>query len=126
RAKALAVGDALTIDADKLINLIHVEDGARTVVSAVACGTPGRTYNVCDDRPVLRREFYTRLAERIGAPPARFTPPGATPPHERANRHVRNTRLRQELGVELRYPTFEEGLAATFPGHSRESSTKVE
>jgi hypothetical protein len=60
-------------------------------------------------RPVRRGEFYQRLAEALGAPPPRFVPPTSV---ERANRRIVNARMRQELGVALRYPSYEEGLAA--------------
>jgi nucleoside-diphosphate-sugar epimerase len=73
-------------------------------------------YNVADDRPVRRREFYELLARLLGAPPPRFVPPapGAPlPPHERANRRIVNRRLRGELGVSPTYPTYAEGLAAS-------------
>ena len=72
-------------------------------------GRPGEVYNVCDDRPCRRHEFYSRLAERLGAPPPCFAPPPAT---AEANRRIVNRRLRQEVGVTLAYPSFEEGLVA--------------
>ena len=38
-------------------------------------GRPGAVYNVCDDRPVRRRDFYARMAEVLRAPPPWFVPP---------------------------------------------------
>jgi nucleoside-diphosphate-sugar epimerase len=72
-------------------------------------------YNVSDGRPVRRREFYTGLARLLGAAAPRFVPPpaNAPPPHERAHRRVVSRRLREELGVALRYPDHEAGLAAS-------------
>ena len=109
RAKDLLAGTPLAVDPEKWLNLIHVEDGVRAVLAICQRGRFGEVYNVCDDRPARRREFYARLAERIGAPPPRFVPP---PVAEEANRRIVNRRLRRELGVVLAYPSFEEGLAA--------------
>ncbi len=111
RAKDLLAGRLLAIDPEKWLNLIHVEDGVRAVRSACLRAKPGAVYNVCDDRPARRREFYTLLAERIGAPPPHFVaPPLPVSESERVNRRVVNRRLRAELGVTLAYPSFEEGL----------------
>jgi nucleoside-diphosphate-sugar epimerase len=116
RSRALQAGEALAGDADKWLNLIHVDDGAAAVVAAAGRGRPGAVYNVCDDRPVRRREFYPLPARLLGAPEPRFIPPdpGAPlPAHERVNRRVVNRRLRQELGLDLRYPSLEQGLPAS-------------
>jgi nucleoside-diphosphate-sugar epimerase len=116
RRQAVQAGEPLVGDADRWLNLIHVEDGAAAVRAADEWARPGELYNVCDDRPVRRREFYTLLARLLGAPEPRFTlpPPGAPlPPHERTNRRVSNRRLRQELGLALRYPSCAEGLPAS-------------
>jgi nucleoside-diphosphate-sugar epimerase len=103
---ALEKGDPLSTDPDKLINLIHVEDGARVVVAAAERGRPGATYNVADGRPVTRREFYTTMADLLGAPPPRFD----STSREAANRGISNRRLVEELGVEFQYPDFRAGL----------------
>lgn len=109
RAADLLAGRPLAADPEGWLNLIHVEDGVRAIQAACAAGEPGQTYNVCDDRPARRREFYARLADLLGAPPPEFVPPAVG---ERNNRRVANARLRQELGVCLAFPSFEEGLVA--------------
>lgn len=108
RAAALRAGDPIAADPDGWLNLIHVEDGARAVQVALDRGVPGETYNVSDGRPVTRRDFFTRLADRLGAPPPRFV---AGPP-DVSHRRIGNRRMREELGVELRYPSYEQGLEA--------------
>jgi nucleoside-diphosphate-sugar epimerase len=116
RGQALRAGEPLVGDPEKWLNLIHVEDGASAVLAADERGRPGEVYNVADDRPVRRRDFYDFLARLLGAPEPRFVPPAPDAPlpgHERANRRVSNRRLRQELGVALRYPTYREGLPAS-------------
>jgi nucleoside-diphosphate-sugar epimerase len=116
RRQAIEAGEPLVGDPDKWLNLIHVEDGASAVLAAEEKGQVGGVYNVCDDHPVRRHDFYTRMAQLLGAPEPRFVPPepGApSPPHERANRRIVNRRMREELGVQLRYPSYEEGLCAS-------------
>jgi nucleoside-diphosphate-sugar epimerase len=110
RGRALLAGEPVGGPPDKWLNLIHIDDGAEAVLAALERGRDGATYNVCDDRPVRRRDFYARLAELLGAPPPRFVEAAQGP---QADRRVMNRRLREELGVALRYPSYEEGLAAT-------------
>ncbi len=109
RRQSLRNGEPIPADPDGWLNLIHVADGAAAVVAADERGQLGGTYNVADGRPVRRRDFYARLAEVIGAPAPRFVPP--TVP-DRVNRRVSNRRMLADLGVVLRYPSYEEGLQA--------------
>lgn len=114
RSQSIRAGEPIIGDAEKWLNLIHVADGAAAVVAAAERGVAGRTYNICDDEPVRRREFYTLMAKQLGAPEPNFVSPPAdapTPPHERGNRRISNRRLREELGVALQYPSFRNGLA---------------
>jgi len=115
RRQTIEAGQPLVGDPDKWLNLIHVADGATAVVTAAAHAPPGSTFNVADDHPVRRRDFYARMAEVLYAPPPHFTlpAPGQEAPHERANRRISNRKLRQELGVPLRYPSYREGLEAS-------------
>ena len=114
RRAAIEGGETIVGDGDKWLNLIHVDDGARVILAAQAYGEMGRVYNVCDGHPVRRREFFGELARRIGAPAPRFVAPsGELPPHETANRRIRNARMMTELRAELRYPCYLEGLAAS-------------
>jgi nucleoside-diphosphate-sugar epimerase len=114
RRKTLEAGEPVVGDPDKWLNLIHVEDGADAVLAAEAHAQPGRIYNICDDTPVRRRDFYVELAKRLHAPPPRFVIPAPdqpTPPHEKANRRIRNTRMKTELQVRLRFADYLGGLA---------------
>ena len=116
RRQTIEKGEPIVGDADKCLNLIHVEDGARVVLSAEQHAQPALIYNVCDDHPVRRRWFYAGLARALGAPAPRFVPAPTdqpTPPHEKANRRISNRRMKAELRVELRYPDYEQGLRAS-------------
>jgi nucleoside-diphosphate-sugar epimerase len=116
RRQTIEKGDPIVGDADKWLNLIHVEDGARVVLAAEERAEPGRVYNVCDDHPVRRRYFYAALARLLHAPEPRFVLPASdqpAPPHEKANRRLNNRRMKEDLQVRLRYPDYEQGLRAS-------------
>jgi nucleoside-diphosphate-sugar epimerase len=116
RGQAIKAGEPIVGDAEKWLNLIHVEDGAAVVAAADDRAAPGSTYNVSDDAPVRRCAFYATLADLLAAPPPRFVPlaPGAVvPPHERGQRRIVSTRMREELRVTLRYPNHDVGLLAS-------------
>ena len=105
RRAAVERGEPLAADPDGSLNLIHVKDGATAVFEAADRAPARATFNIADDRPVTRREFYTELASLLGAPAPRFAPAD-----ERTNRRISNRRMRSELGVELRFPDSRTGL----------------
>ena len=115
RQQALLRGEPLVADANRWLNLIHVDDGVEAVLAAEVQGTPGEKYLIADDMPVSRRDFYTLLAELLQAPPARFEH-RAEP--EMPHRRVNNAKAKQMLGWKLRYPTYREGLPMSV-GESR-------
>ncbi len=107
----------------QVFNRIHVDDLVATILAAMqraapADGTGSRLYNVCDDEPAPADEVLVYAANLIGAEP----PPPTTfasaqlPDFARhfylENRRIRNDRIKRELGVQLRYPTYREGLQA--------------
>jgi nucleoside-diphosphate-sugar epimerase len=113
RRAAVEKGEPISGDGEKWLNLIHVEDGARAVLATEERGRPGSVYLISDGHPVRRSEFYAYLAESLNAPPVRFVPPSLrTARDERGNRRISNRKMREELGVELRYPSYREGLLA--------------
>jgi nucleoside-diphosphate-sugar epimerase len=109
RRAQLQGGEPIVGDADRWLNLIHVDDGVSAVLAAESRGPAGETYNVVDDEPTPRREFYTLLAELVGAPAPRFD---HRPDSGQANRRVSNARAKAVLGWQPRYPSFREGLPA--------------
>jgi nucleoside-diphosphate-sugar epimerase len=113
RRAAVEKGEPIGGDGEKWLNLIQVEDGARAVLAAEQRGRPGSVYHVSDGHPVRRSEFYAYLAELLNAPPVRFEPPGRPAPRdERGNRRISNRKMREELGAELLYPNYLEGIKA--------------
>lgn len=101
-------------------NRIHADDLAAVCVAASehprACGI----YNVCDGHPSTMSDYFLTVARLAGLP----QPPQiswdeaqqALSPemlsYLRESRRLDITRMRNELGVTLNYPTLEQGLAA--------------
>jgi nucleoside-diphosphate-sugar epimerase len=113
RVEQLHRGDRLTGNSEAWLNLIHVGDAVRAVLAAETRGVLGETYLVCDDRPLRRREYYSALAESVGAPPPQFEElPADAPERKRLNKRCVNRRLHEELRVELQFPTITSGLAS--------------
>jgi nucleoside-diphosphate-sugar epimerase len=116
RRAAIERGEPLLGDADKWLNLIHVDDGAQAILAAETRGKAGEIYLIADDRPVRRREFYTFTAELLKAPTAVFAPRSTGDPclpHNQTNRRIANRKMRQELGVNLQYADYRSGLPAS-------------
>jgi nucleoside-diphosphate-sugar epimerase len=81
---------------------------------------PGRVYNLCDDDPAPPAEVTEFACALLGV-----EPPPLVPFAEAAktmsplalsfwadDRRVSNARIKEELGVVLRYPDYRTGLAA--------------
>ena len=104
----------------QVFSRIHVEDIAATVVAAIAKPSPGAIYNVADDLPAANAEVIAYACELLALPVPPAIPWEQAAPAMSAmarsfyaeNRRVRNDRIKTELGVRLRYPTYREGLRA--------------
>jgi nucleoside-diphosphate-sugar epimerase len=59
--------------ANGFISSVSHDDAATAVVAAL--DAPGGTYNVVDDDPLTKREFYDSLADALGVAPPKFLPP---------------------------------------------------
>lgn len=118
----IARGNARRIvKAGQVFNRVHVDDIAQAIDAAFARKASG-VFNVADDEPSPPGDPLVFAARLLGVPP----PPEA--PYEKAAasmsplaqsfwqecRRVSNDKLKRELGVSLRYPTYREGLNALF------------
>jgi len=93
---------------------IHVDDVVQVVFAAEQRAERGARYLVADDEPTTQGQYAKWLSERMALPmpPSRaLFEPGA-PRVAHRNRRIRNTRLKQELGLTLKYPSYREGEAA--------------
>jgi nucleoside-diphosphate-sugar epimerase len=112
-------GTARRIDKPgQVFSRIHVEDVAGAVLLALSGKRAGAIYNVADDLPAATSDVVAFACELLGkpAPPALPWEEVAPTMSDMArsfyaeNRRVKNDRIKNELGVVLRYPTYREGL----------------
>ena len=100
---------------------IHVADIARVLEASIARPRPGAIYNVADDEPAGSDVVLAYAAELLGVPVPPAIPYASAELSEMAqgfyrdDKRVSNARIRTELGVDLAYPTYREGLAALLP-----------
>jgi nucleoside-diphosphate-sugar epimerase len=118
----VARGDARRIVKDgQVFNRIHVDDIAQAIDAALARRASG-VFNVADDEPSPPGEPLAFAAQLLGVPPPPEVPyaqaEAAMSPLAKSFwqecRRVSNDKLKRELGVSLRYPTYREGLRALF------------
>ncbi|RED18471.1 SDR family oxidoreductase [Pontivivens insulae] len=100
----------------------HVEDIAQVVAASIARPAPGTAYNVCDDDPAPPQDVIAYAAELLGVPvpPAIPIEEAEMTPMARSfyaeSKKVRNDRIKDELGVVLKYPDYRVGLRALLEG----------
>jgi len=96
---------------------IHIEDAATATAAAVENGQPG-VYYIVDDEPAPVRDWLPLLASALDAKPPRRIPRwlGRLVAGEMATvmmtdvRGASNEKAKRELGLQLRYPSWRQGL----------------
>jgi nucleoside-diphosphate-sugar epimerase len=117
----LETGAYRRMDDEKLwISRIHVDDLATGLIAAWRRGAPGEIYLLCDDEPMTGRDYAELTASLLSVP----LPPTVERDDIRhelsldgferrlSSRRCTNRRMRERLGVELRYPTVRVGVPA--------------
>ncbi|WP_420557760.1 SDR family oxidoreductase [Roseovarius sp.] len=96
----------------------HVEDIAQVLEASIDRPNPGAAYNVCDDDPAPPQDVIGYAAELLGLPlpPAVDFEEADMTPMARSfyaeSKRVENSRIKDELGVVLKYPDYKAGLEA--------------
>ena len=111
---------ALVAADDVYTNHIHADDLAAACVAALRRGAASRSYNVVDDSDLKMADYFDRVAAAFQRPPpprlSRAEAERQLSPLQlsfmRESRRIGNRRLKHELGLRLRYPTVEAGIAA--------------
>ncbi len=106
------------IKKNQVFSRIHVEDIAQVLCASVARPNPGAIYNLCDDNAAPPEDVIAHAAELLGLPlpeavdfkTAEMTPMARSFYAE--SKRVRNDRIKDELGISLKYPDYQTGLAA--------------
>lgn len=117
--EAVQAGTARRIDKPgQVFNRIHVIDLVRTLRASIDKPHKGAIYNVADDEPAPSHALIEYACELTGEPVPPLLPfdEADMSPMARSfyadNKRIRNTKIKNELGVELACPTYREGLRA--------------
>ena len=100
----------------QVFSRIHVDDIVATLRASIARPNPGAAYNLADDEAAPPQDVILHACELLG-----IEPPPEVPIEEaelsdmaasfyRDNKRVRNRRIKDELGVTLRWPDYRLGL----------------
>jgi nucleoside-diphosphate-sugar epimerase len=103
----------------QVFNRVHVGDIAQAIAAAFE-RRAGGVFNVADDEPGPPQDVIAFAAALLGREPPQELPfataQASMSPLARSfygdNKRVSNAKLKAELGVRLRYPTYRDGLRA--------------
>ncbi len=101
-------------------NRIHLQDLIEVCLAAGELRNGPKLVNVADGHPTTMSDYFAQAADALGLPrppeidwdEARRTLSPGMLSYLAESRRLDNTRLREGLGVTLRYPTLATGLAA--------------
>lgn len=106
------------IKQDQVFSRIHVEDIAQVLAASINRPNAGAIYNLCDNDPAPPQDVIGHAATLLDLPlpPAQDFDTAEMSPMARSfyaeNKRVSNDKIKTELGVDLLFPTYREGLAA--------------
>lgn len=127
-AKVRAGTAKRVIKPGQVFSRTHVEDIAQVLKASIARPDPGRIYNVCDDDPAPPQDVIAHAAQLLGLPlpPEEDFETANMNPMARSfyadSKRVRNDRIKNELGVTLKYPDYRTGLRALLAAEKARSS----
>ena len=113
----------------QVFSRIHVADIAQVLAASIARPNPGAVYNLCDDDPAPPEAVIAYAAELLGRslPPAEDFETAEMTPMARSfyaeSKRVSNRRIKDELGVRLRYPDYRAGLQSLLAEEEREAGS---
>ena len=95
------------------VSRIHVDDLVTAIIAAGSATASG-PINIADDDPAPIGEVADAIAARLGMPPPPRVAASAVDPEIAgmlaADRRIANARMKQVLGVVLRYPSWRDAL----------------
>ncbi|MGH1398152.1 MAG: SDR family oxidoreductase [Alphaproteobacteria bacterium] len=95
---------------------IHVEDIVQVLIASMERHNAGAAYNVCDDLAAPSHEVIAHACDMLGRPIPPLIPieDADLSPMARSfyndNKRVKNARIKDELGVALKYTNYIDGL----------------
>lgn len=122
---ALRRGEAKHVDKPgQVFSRIHVADAAAALRASMARPNPGAAYNLADDEPAPPQDVVAYAAGLLGTEPPPLVPfaEAELSPMARSfyaeSKRISNRRIKDELGVRLRFPDYRTGLAALLASES--------
>ncbi len=122
-----SVFDSLTVRINKpghVFSRIHIDDIVQVLKASMKNPNAGSIYNLADDLPAESRdviEFACGLARKPYPPLIEFENAELSPMAKSfymEYRRVKNDKIKNELGINLKFPTFREGLMDIFRNQS--------
>ena len=117
--QSLRAGKAKRIDKPgQIFSRIHVADIAQILEAAMKRPPHSEVFNLCDDDPAPPAEVIAEAARLLGEAPPPLIPfeeaelSSMARSFYRDSKRVSNQRLKDRLGVTLRYPSYKDGLRA--------------
>jgi nucleoside-diphosphate-sugar epimerase len=121
--KLINRGSVSIVKNGQFFSRIHVEDLARTIKSGLFQPEKAGIYNVSDNEPTSNTSVDDFAANLLGIPA-----PTCQSIEEanlsaialefyKSNKKVSNTKMKNILGIELKYPSYREGLTSLFNNH---------
>lgn len=103
---------------DQVFGRIHVDDIVATLQASIARPDPGTAYNLADDEPAPPDAVIVHACELLGVEPpslehfdeVKDTLSAMARSFYGESKRVSNRRIKDELGVRLKWPTYREGL----------------
>lgn len=103
---------------DCYTNHIHADDLARIICASIHYAQPCRIYHTCDDSHLKMGAYFDLVADYFDLPrPPRIPRNEASKQISpsmlsfmKESRRLINTRMKKEFGIQLLYPTVEEGI----------------
>ena len=115
----------------QVFNRIHVDDIAGVLHAAMTRAGVHEVYNVADDEPAPPQDVIAYAAQLLQVPP----PPEIAIEEAKLslmaksfyveNKRISNARLRADLGVDLEFPSYREGLRAILAARAVRTDTAV-
>jgi nucleoside-diphosphate-sugar epimerase len=114
---------------DHKFSRIHVADIANVVGKSMQSPNPGAIYNMCDDEAAPPADVTAYACQLLGIEPpplvsfdeAKETMSPMALSFWNDNRLVDNSRIKRELVKDMLYPTYREGLDATFRAEQQQN-----
>lgn len=106
------------IKPDQVFSRIHYDDIGQALARAITSDLPSDVFNLCDDLPAPPQDVLAYAAQLLGIAPPPETPfdQADMSPMARSfysdNKRVRNTHIKDRLGLEMIHPDYRSGLDA--------------